>query len=185
LSTVKNSAILALCLAAADISGWPQQPSSWIDVPFIRQPAEGCGAASVAMVMQYWQEQAHKKPDQTSNVSTIQSALHSEGVHGIYASDLQRYLNRQGYETYVFRGDETLLQHHLEKGRPLIVAIKPGSGPLLHYVVVAGVDPANHLLMVNDPAQRKLLKVESEQFEKEWQSTGNWTLLAVPRLGPQ
>jgi ABC-type bacteriocin/lantibiotic exporter with double-glycine peptidase domain len=184
-SPVKNSAVLALCLAAAAISSWPQQASSWIDVPFIRQPAEGCGAASVAMVMQYWQEQAHKTPDQTSNVSTIQSALHSEPAHGIYASDLQRYLNKQGFETHVFRGDEALLRHHLNKGRPLIVALQPGSSPLLHYVVVAGVDPANHLLMVNDPAQRKLLKVESEQFEKEWQSTGNWTLVAVPRLDPQ
>jgi ABC-type bacteriocin/lantibiotic exporter with double-glycine peptidase domain len=176
----KNSALVVLLLAAAS-SAWPQPASSWIDVPFIKQPAEGCGAASIAMVMTYWREQQGKTTDRTSDVSAIQSSLHSHKAHGIFASDLEQYLNQQGFDTHVFSGDQALLQHHIEKGRPLIVALKPGPGPLLHFVVVAGVDPANHLLMVNDPAQRKLLKVESERFEKEWQSTGNWTLLAVPR----
>jgi uncharacterized protein YvpB len=52
---------------------------------------------------------------------------------------------------------------------------------VLHYVVVAGVDPTEHSVIVNDPAQRKLLKVDSAAFEKEWQATGNWMLLALPR----
>jgi hypothetical protein len=26
----------------------------WLDVPFVRREKDGCGAASVAMVMQYW-----------------------------------------------------------------------------------------------------------------------------------
>src|ERR1043165_5812507 len=26
----------------------------WLDVPFIKQEKDGCGAASIAMVMQYW-----------------------------------------------------------------------------------------------------------------------------------
>jgi len=30
-------------------------------------------------------------------------------------------------------------------------------------------------------AQRKLLKIDSRAFEKEWQAAGNWTLLALPR----
>jgi hypothetical protein len=35
--------------------------------------------------------------------------------------------------------------------------------------------------MVNDPAQRKLLKQERSKFEKQWSAAGKWTLLAVPR----
>jgi hypothetical protein len=66
-------------------------------------------------------------------------------------------------------------------GRPLIVAHKPASGSFLHYVVVAGIEPDEQTLLANDPAQRKLLKVDSSNFEEEWQATGNWTLLAVPR----
>jgi hypothetical protein len=61
----------------------------------------------------------------------------------------------------------------------LIVALKPGSGPL-HYVVVAGLDERENVVMLNDPAQRKLLKSGRADFEKEWSGTHNWMLLAVP-----
>ena len=37
-----------------------QQPGVWLDVPFVRQEKNGCGAASIAMVMQYWQRQQGK-----------------------------------------------------------------------------------------------------------------------------
>ncbi len=36
-------------LLAADL------PGVWLDVPFVKQEKDGCGAASIAMVMQYWQ----------------------------------------------------------------------------------------------------------------------------------
>jgi len=29
----------------------------WLDVPFVKQEKNGCGSASIAMVMQYWQKQ--------------------------------------------------------------------------------------------------------------------------------
>jgi hypothetical protein len=47
--------------------------------------------------------------------------------------------------------------------------------------VVAGLDWTSNLLLVNDPAQKKLLKVERHSFEKEWSAVGRWTLLAVPK----
>src|SRR6266705_2885113 len=34
----------------------------------------------------------------------------------------------------------------------------------------------------NDPAQRKLLSVSREDFERDWKATENWTLLAVPEI---
>ena len=75
-----------------------------------------------------------------------------------------------------------MLSHHLEKGRPLIVAVKPGAHLPLHYVVVAGLDPDEHVVLLNDPAQRKLLKEDDSRFEQEWKATGHWTLLAVPEV---
>jgi len=35
--------------------------------------------------------------------------------------------------------------------------------------------------MVNDPARRKLIKVDRQSFEKEWAAAQYWTLLAVPQ----
>jgi predicted double-glycine peptidase len=169
-----------LALAALSVGTAPAQ-SLWLDVPFVKQPPEGCGAASMAMIMQYWEQ--HQKPPSLgqSDVTYIQRALYSKQAHGIYASDLQQYLKSQGYATYVVHGDEALLSQHIGRGRPLIVALKPTSDRTLHYVVVAGIDPEHKLVLVNDPAQRKLMKVDAASFEKEWQGTGNWTLLAVPQ----
>ena len=167
--------LLALVwLCAVGLHG---QTGHWLDVPFVKQPSEGCGAASIAMVMQYWEHNSG-----TSDVARIQRALFSEEVHGIYASQMQRYFERNGFDAYVIRGDVPLLAHHIEQGRPLIVGLQPGrASDRLHYVVVAGVDPAKDILFVNDPAQRKLLKFDGPTFEREWKATGNWTLLAVPR----
>ena len=49
------------------------------------------------------------------------------------------------------------------------MALKPVSGGApLHYVVVTGLDQEQGMVMVNDPAQRKLLKQDRSAFEGEW-----------------
>lgn len=177
-----RSVILALCSCAATL--WAAESGHWLDVPFVQQPREGCGAASISMVMQYWDQQRQRAANPNARVDQIQRSLYRKDAHGIYASQLTEYLQQQGYSTYVVHGDQSLLAHHIERGRPLIVALKPGGDPLLHYVVVSGIQPEDKLVLVNDPAQRKLLKVDSRDFEQEWKATGNWTLLAVPRSSP-
>ncbi len=170
--------LLCLCnlAVAADGSGL------WLDVPFVKQEKNGCGAASIAMVMQYWMLQQGRTVSPSSDAIQIQRTLYSGHAHGIYASDLEHYLQQRGFRTFAFRGDWTDLKQQLEKGRPLIVALKPDSGNIpLHYVVVAGLDWEQGLVMVNDPAQRKLLKQDRSSFEREWSAAGKWTLLALPQ----
>jgi uncharacterized protein YvpB len=170
--------LLCLCnlAVAADGSGL------WLDVPFIKQEKNGCGAASIAMVMQYWMLQQGRTVSPSSDAIQMQRTLYSGHAHGIYASDLEHYLQQQGFRTFAFRGDWTDLKQQLEKGRPLIVALKPDSGNIpLHYVVAAGLDWEQGLVMVNDPAQRKLLKQDRSSFEREWSAAGKWTLLALPQ----
>jgi ABC-type bacteriocin/lantibiotic exporter with double-glycine peptidase domain len=175
-------AVLMLCLrgiAFADgVSG------IWLDVPFVQQEREGCGAASIAMVMQYWQQHQGQPISPDAEAVHILRALHSDAAHGIFASDMVRYFHQNGYRTFAFAGEWADLGRHLEKGRPLIAALKPDSSSSLHYVVVVGVDPEHNLVMVNDPAQRKLLKEDKSKFEQEWKATGNWMLLAVPETAP-
>jgi predicted double-glycine peptidase len=159
-------------------------PGVWLDVPFVKQEKDGCGAASIAMVMQYWQAQQGQSANDASDASQIQRTLYSAKAHGIYASDMERYLQEKGFRTFTIRGEWEDLKQHLEKGRPLIVALKPValkpvSGSALHYVVVTGVGP--EMVMVNDPAQRKLLQQDQSSFEREWSAAGKWTLLALPQ----
>src|SRR5216683_2034833 len=153
----------------------------WLDVPFVKQQKDGCGAASIAMVMQYWQQQHGAPANPKAEAARIQRVLYAEAAHGIYASDMERYFQQNGYVTFTFSGEWADLKQHLEKGRPLIAALKPGSALPLHYVVVAGLDQERQLVLLNDPAQRKLLKQDQSRFEQEWKAAGRWTLLAVPK----
>jgi ABC-type bacteriocin/lantibiotic exporter with double-glycine peptidase domain len=168
--------LLRLAAFASDTGG------IWIDVPFVQQQKDGCGAAAIAMVMQYWQKQEGQSTTAAADAAQIFQELHSDDGHGIYASAMTRYFEQNGYRTFAFAGEWGDLERQLAKGRPLIAALKPGSGLPMHYVVVSGVDPDNRVVLVNDPAQRKLLKEDSAQFEQEWKAAGHWTLLAVPEV---
>ncbi|HTB98038.1 MAG TPA: C39 family peptidase [Terracidiphilus sp.] len=179
---IRTAATFALALCGAV---WAQNATGkWIDIPFVPQQKDGCGAATIAMVMQYWHEHAQAPATAASNYALIDATLHSAAARGIYASDMVRYFQENHYQAFAFAGTTADLAHHLAKGRPLIVALRPGARLPLHYVVVAGLDPDNHLVLVNDPAQRKLLKEDSPRFDREWAAAGHWTLLALPAEAP-
>jgi ABC-type bacteriocin/lantibiotic exporter with double-glycine peptidase domain len=151
-----------------------QASAVWLDVPFVKQEANGCGAAAIAMLMRYWSRE-------DADPHRIYEALYSREVQGIRGEDVERFLRIAGFQTFVFHGDWQELEPHLAKGRPLMVCLREGRTGPLHYVVVAGVDTRQNVVLVNDPARRKLLKVERGMFEKDWTAANRWTLLAVPR----
>jgi ABC-type bacteriocin/lantibiotic exporter with double-glycine peptidase domain len=173
--------VLLTVVGACALTIGAETSGAWLDVPFVKQEKNGCGAASIAMVMQYWQRQQGQAPTAVADAPEIQTSLYSSKAHGIYASDLERYFEQHRYRAFAFEGRIQDLKDHLAKGRPLIVALKPAAKTPLHYVVVAGIDSAKNLVFVNDPAERKLLQRDFATFEKEWKGTGNWTLLAVPQ----
>lgn len=166
-------AIAVCAVATHGVSGL------WLDVPYIHQERDGCGAASLAMVLRYWQTKNVAITEDRSDPAKIQRALYAAKPRGIYASDMERYLRESGFEVFAFRGDWNDLRSHIAKGRPLIAGLKP-SGKPAHYVVVVGIDSGDAVL-VNDPERGSMLRMERGAFEKVWKGTGNWTLLGVPR----
>ena len=152
----------------------------WIDVPFIAQPRNGCGAASLAMVMQYWDRKLNIASAPDRDAAGIDRALYSPREHGIPAAALGHYLQQHGFKAFAFAGRWSDLEEQIAKGRPLIVALRPQGQTELHYVVIDGIDSVRGLVAMNDPADRKLLNEERARFEKDWSATSNWTLLAVP-----
>ncbi|KAA6457198.1 hypothetical protein DYQ86_22945 [Acidobacteria bacterium AB60] len=177
-STIEG--LVVFWIAATGLAQTPARAAIWLDVPFVHQPAEGCGAASIAMVMQYWAAQQKAEASADSDVAAIQRALYSREAHGIKASAMQQYLTAHGYRVFAIQGTWADLEEHLSKGRPLIAAIRPEDQRELHYVVIDGVDSDRGLVMMNDPGERKLLTEERARFEKDWSATHNWLLLAVP-----
>lgn len=153
----------------------------WLDVPFVKQSEEGCGSASLAMLLQYWNAHGTAVPAAQADAEAIQKKLYSRKARGILASEMQRYLRESGFRVFAVGGAWNDLRRHLEQGRPLIVTTRPErkKGPL-HYVVVTGLDWEQEAVFVNDPARGKLLRIERREFEREWQAVGNWMLLAVP-----
>jgi uncharacterized protein YvpB len=171
-------AMLSICLPALAAGS----VNLWLDIPFVPQPKNGCGAASIAMVMQYWEQHLGRPVQPEAEPARIFRALYAPTAHGIYASAMVRYFQENGYRAFAFAGEEGDLKQQLAAGRPLLVALKPDSRSSLHYVVVAGLDQPHQLILINDPAQRKLLKEDLAQFDREWNAAGRWTLLAVPEV---
>ena len=90
---------LSLLLAAAQ--------ALWIDVPFVYQDKNGCGSASVWMVMAYW-----KRAD-TPEVEEIHGELYSRKAGGVFARDMEKYLRLHGYRVFAFHGEWSDLQEHV------------------------------------------------------------------------
>ncbi len=161
----------------------------WLDVPFIKQSEEGCGSAAIAMLLQYWGAHGTAIVSGRDDAAAIQKRLYSRKAHGIFASDVERYLKESGFRVFALRGAWSDLREHLGQGRPLIISIQPSLQPgsasaPLHYVVVTGMDWQREAVFVNDPARGKLLRIERAEFDKEWLAARNWMLLAVPASAP-
>ena len=153
----------------------------WLDVPFVRQSEQGCGAATIAMVMQYWSAKGHRVNSSATDAIQIMQQLYSEEAGGIRANDVRRYLTEHEFQTFVFSGDLSDIRNHIEKGRPLITALETNGNPgKFHYLVVVGIDEEQKLVLVNDPSERKLFKMTMDDFEARRRATDHWTLLALP-----
>ena len=174
--------LLIASLGALDVSSQEGSLAVWLDVPFVKQEKNGCGAASISMVMRYWSRVADLPAPGAADPSAIMHHLYAKDAKGIFASAMQRYFNEEGYQAFVFKGEWIDLGRHLSRGRPLIVCLKEnGKEGLLHYAVVTGLDPRQDGVLLNDPARRKLLRMDRASFERCWHAADNWTLLAVPQ----
>jgi ABC-type bacteriocin/lantibiotic exporter with double-glycine peptidase domain len=171
-------AIWLWCLMAAALIA-AQPPSVLLEVPFVPQEKNGCGAASIAMVMGYWhmQQPSGSAPPQAAD---IQRLLYSPRLRGIPASGMIGYFEQHGFRTFAIEGEWSDIEQNLSKGRPVIVALKPGRGDL-HYVVLTGLESMQDLVIKHDPADRKWVKQHRKQFEREWKAAGRWLLLALPQ----
>src|SRR5258708_32442953 len=93
---------------------------AWIDVPFVAQTRDGCGSASISMVIRYWENKSGQTAPPTADPEKIQAALYSPADGGIRANLMRKYFLDVGYRAFAFQGQWGDLKHHLEQGRPLI-----------------------------------------------------------------
>lgn len=179
----RASGSVVVWLLAGSLSHVRSGELQWLDVPYVRQVDAGCGAAAIAMVMQYWIRQDKRLDPAAADADRIFKLLAPSPGKGISGQALKRYLEGQGFDAFVFDGEMRDLQQHLAKGRPLVVCLAPRtSRALLHYVVAVGVSDSE--VVLHDPARGQLFHEGLQRFSREWKATGNWALLAVPRPAP-
>lgn len=149
-----------------------------LEVPFVRQEKNGCGAASVAMVAHYWARQYPSLELTSAHPAEVYEELYSTDVGGIRLSDMKRYLQDRGFHAFTLRASWADLDNHLSKQRPLIVCLKKGPKAAMHYAVVVGME--GNRVWLNDPSRRNARAIKRSKFEKRWSSADRWLLLTVP-----
>jgi ABC-type bacteriocin/lantibiotic exporter with double-glycine peptidase domain len=139
-------------------------------VPFVPQEKDTCGAASLAMVLQYWGLPADHE--------ALAAAASEPGRRGIAGSRLVEAARGQGVFAIAYEGGLLQLKASLEKGRPVIVALG-ARGELLHDVVVVGFEDGR--VLVHDPAEGRDRSLREGEFERRWSASSRWSLLVLPR----
>ena len=146
-----------------------------LQVPFVPQQKDTCGAAALTMVLRYWgQEASH---------DAIAGALVDVELRGIRGARLADFARERGMVAIAFAGEMVILRDHLAKGRPLVLAIDAGRGRF-HDVVAVGVDDTSGAVVVHDPARGPGRRIAAGEFEKKWAKSGHWALLVQPGGGP-
>lgn len=150
-----------------------QANSYFIDVPFIKQEKNLCGAASLAMVLRYWGE----------NISQyfIADRIYDKSKKGIESEALRSFAEEKGFLAFIYQGEIENIKESIKKGRPLIVAVSADALSGFHYLVIVGFDEDRSLIVANDPYSEKLKEMESEEFIKRWKESNSWTLLVLPQ----
>jgi len=142
-----------------------------LPVPFIQQRKNGCGAASLAMVMSYWEGPNHTE-------TKVYGDLYDARRKGILLDDMKRYLIERGFHAFTIRGQWSDVETHLAKGRPIIIGLRRKKGKGIHFAVLAGTQGGS--VWLNDPTRKKVHRMERADFRKQWELAGSWMLLAAP-----
>jgi ABC-type bacteriocin/lantibiotic exporter with double-glycine peptidase domain len=146
-------------------------------VPFFEQTGDrDCGAAALAMVLQYW--------DVTVTPDEIAVAHPGSRGQGLRAGQLRDFARARGLEAFLIKGQPADLKGELERGRPIIVGMGKPYGPknLAHYEVLVGVHRDQRRILTLDP-DHGWRENSVEGFAAEW-AAGQQLLLVIFRRGP-
>ena len=144
--------------------------ASALNVPFVPQAKDTCGAASLTMVLRYW-------GGEVTHDEIARELLEAE-LHGIPGSRLAEFARTRGFEAFAYKGDHAQLRDFVAKGRPLIVAWGLGRDRF-HNVVVVGVEEKGGAVIVNDPARGPGRRIPRGTFNERWAKADHWTLLVM------
>lgn len=147
----------------------PEQGAHLLDVPFLEQPPDRCGPASVAMVVRYY----GLAPD----MDALNRDIHIPALAGSIPALLAEGARRQGLAAEVRRCSEPEIHALIADGFPLIVLLAPaGKEPRGHFVVATGSNPRTGALRVHSGARQDHW-LSPRQWRKRWEKAGSQIVL--------
>jgi ABC-type bacteriocin/lantibiotic exporter with double-glycine peptidase domain len=173
---VRTACLVSLLAVALPFAASPSA-ATVLEVPVVRQQKDGCGAASLAMVLDYWRAARPELALPRADPDALYRTLYSPEHQGIPAAALIRHLDQIGFNALPLKATRADIEDQLARGRPLIAALKDGNR--LHYVVVRGIEP--DAVWINDPWDGKPHRLPWRSFDQRWKGGANWLLLAVPQ----
>ncbi len=165
---------LALAIVIVAQAG-PLRETVRLNPPMIQQVNGGCGAASLAMLLGYWDSEGSGLP----SGARIYAELSESGIEGVRLARMKQYLADQGFHAFTLRASTEQIEQQLRKRRPVIVGFGHGAPSDLHFVVVSGFDRKGFWL--HDPARSEPKRLKRKKFQKLWDGGDGWTLIAVPQ----
>jgi ABC-type bacteriocin/lantibiotic exporter with double-glycine peptidase domain len=152
---------------------------------------EACGAAVLASTLHYW----HTSIDQAE---LLRERPPGAPEHGYSLAELKEMAKANHFAAFAYRSDLKDIKHHLDAGRPVIVALLVDSTYINdsgvlgmglgrwvqqmlspsyhHYVVVMGYDERQLVLM--DPVLG-IKSIQQTDFLRHWQKLGSAALLVA------
>jgi ABC-type bacteriocin/lantibiotic exporter with double-glycine peptidase domain len=137
-----------------------------------------CGLAAISALCGYY----HVEIPDSERTELARLAATNEGLSG---SELRDALRRCGMEVYLFegsiRGSPTSLQTNILAHRPMLVLTELAGNN--HYGLVIGFDPDFDSIVLLDPVLGRVV-MDSGNFDRRWEPTHRFALLAVPAPSP-
>lgn len=161
--------LLVSTAGSTPASGQPAAGPPLLDVPYLPQTEALCGGAAAAMVMRYWG--AHDIYADTF------APLVDRAVSGIPTTSLVAAFEERTWTAIAGPGNVARAQQQLERGRPVIALIEDRPG-VFHYVVIVGW--VRGTVIVHDPARAPFRVLDDVSFERAWQKSTQWMLVALP-----
>lgn len=140
-------------------------------VPFIKQEANYCGPASLAMVMNH----AGLKV----NIKEMAEKSYTPGQTGTLQADMMGAVRRHGMLAVQVRGMAPLLME-LAAQRPVLVLqnLAFAAIPQWHYAVAIGYDlPRAEVILHSGPKKAERMKLRN--FEPTWQLASFWGMVVL------
>ncbi len=144
------------------------------NVPFYPQLAYQCGPASIAGVLNFY--------DDNVSPNEVAEAIFRKDIRGTVTLDMLLYARQKGFSARWYSGSADDIRRSVEEGIPLIVMVDLGLARVSrnHYMVVVGYSPEG---IIANSGKAREKSISWSRFLTQWNRTGRWTL-RIERKSP-